>query len=212
MLTLIGSITIFLMQTPEVQTYRIQTSGKSYEVRIHRSIKNNSTSISNGKGVRQELIIPQPWSAEISTDKLDLPSAFLLKSKTLILAVVCTRPSGTWGFRSPVLFRLSEGRWKRLSYDPDKTSFSNRGSFYIDKDRLIVWDIFYDSNTSHWAPQRYRICTFTIQSNRLKMIQRRLTKNRYAGGNSVGQPNNPRSGDDPLVEFGLHWKWWGSSK
>ncbi len=109
-----------------------------------------------------------------------------------------------------ILFWGWEGkRWTRIEGSvPD---FSNRGSFYVEGTKLRTFDFDYDTRRSHWDSHRYVLREYRVTKASIKLISSRKTKQLYSPEGPQGYPipELVKTEDDPLIEFGLKWRWWG---
>lgn len=108
-----------------------------------------------------------------------------------------------------LVFRWSGNDWQPLS-GPSPT-FSNRGTFYIQDDRLYAVDTVYDERFARWDDQRFALREYSLSSTAIKLVSKRVTSKRYSpeGTHGYPVPDIVEASNDPLVEFGLKWRWWG---
>ena len=95
---------------------------------------------------------------------------------------------------------------------PGLTEFTDRGAFYLQRNKLYVWDYGAEDGYAHQAPQRYWLKTFIIQGDRLVEIHARVTHHRYSIIEEYPAQTNYPAAKDPLREFGLRWRWWGKGR
>jgi hypothetical protein len=167
------------------------------------------------RGVKhhQNIRFPAPWHYGDVKDKSYRPPwiQFEVSGEPAIM-FVATRPSGVYDVRAPIFYRLNNGIWRPIKSVPKIMEFTDRGSCYVSKGRLFAWDYEMAEHRGHADPQRYWLREFSISSRRIHLKSTRITKNGYNGiEDDMGQSSKIRPSDDPLHEFGLHWKWWGES-
>jgi hypothetical protein len=155
-----------------------------------------------GRLYTQYLRIPAgTWPA---CDPEDHPAAFIWRTHcdTILVTVVNTHPSADMGYRAVLLYQLHSGKWCLVRYNPDLTLFSDRGGFYTHAETLFVWDRTIDWNTYMSANAIFKLREYKWKDGRISGPQILFTKRKYFGG------DEPKP--DPLCEFGLAWKHWGT--
>jgi hypothetical protein len=163
---------------------------------------------------RQKLHLPKGWWPELQKSLIGLPSMLLWQpGGDSIVLMIATCESGTWEFRSPIPYIYRKSHWEAYQIEPKCLEFSNQGGFYVEHDRINVWDVDYDERTGHVDDQRYRLRVYQWCNHGLELIRNAVTKKKYPVfglafiGNEVVTP--PKK-EDPLVELRLRWKWWES--
>lgn len=157
---------------------------------------------------------PGEWnSAAASKPDLSYEPDVLLWPGSRAAVFVAQRPSGVYGVRAPLVYVLRNHHWRLANPDPEQQAFTDRGAFFMKRDRLYVWDYAMDDEHAHRAPQRYWLKTFRLsQSGKLSQIGKKMTRRLYPDIGEVGEvppPEQVPSRFDPLREFGMRWRWWG---
>jgi hypothetical protein len=140
-----------------------------------------------------------------------------------------SRPSAgvVWNDKRPVIWCLESDLtgvyeyaeirfWSRsgsawISLDSDDLSFSNRGGFYFEGNKLRLFDFVYDTHRAHWDSHTYSLKEYAVEPDSVRLESSRKTKRRYSpeGDSGYPVPEFVEPKNDPLREFGLEWKWWG---
>ena len=75
--------------------------------------------------------------------------------------------------------------------------------------KVLLWDADY-AVPPHDGPHPYLVTIVSYRHNGMQHVKIRRTRRDYDPGRwGIDQPLNISKGNDPLYEFGLHWKWWG---
>jgi len=164
---------------------------------------------------RQAVKLPAKWAPwTYDTPLTSQPTAVSWTGRpypTIVIAAF--RESGVYGVRAPIVMEFHKSHWEVVNLKPEAQEFTNRGSFFIRRNRLYVWDYEADSKHAHSAPQRYWLKTFRVRGHRLVLTRVRMTRHRYPSYDLESFPNSrPIPAHDPLREFGLRFHWWSRSK
>ena len=165
-----------------------------------------------GQSTEQRLSTSSRWAPTRRRNNEGLPGVILWQPERgvqVLIAVLRDTESGNWSYRGLSLFVLRQDRWEKTPHRPRDLDFSNLGGFCTDANELRIWDIDYDSNYAHMAPQRYKLRRYRWAGS-LKRPRVTLTKGRHhVFGLAYFDRRSRSPADDPLREFGLRWRWWG---
>jgi hypothetical protein len=118
--------------------------------------------------------------------------------------------TGVYEYADIKFWSWSGSAWRQMP--TDELSFSNRGGFYFEGNVLRLFDFVYDTDRAHWDSHFYSLKEYKVDPTSLKLISSRKTKRHYSpeGDSGYPVPELVDAQNDPLREFGLKWKWWGS--
>ncbi|MCW3060085.1 MAG: hypothetical protein JWQ02_1906 [Capsulimonas sp.] len=140
------------------------------------------------------------------------PHAFLwFRGSHTSLVFIATYLTGAYGVQAPIIYTLQGNVWKRLPFDPMEMSFTNRGGFHIQGNRVYVYDYGGEDGYAHLAPQHYWFKTFVINGDSVRKLHTRVTYHRYPNISDTPPLDYPAK-IDPLRELGLRWRYWGEGR
>src|SRR5205807_585471 len=162
-----------------------------------------------GKSRSQQITVKYPWyvnsSRDPMSDELDRPSAGLVQAKQpLIWLLTYNADAGAYDEFRINFFELTNGLWRSIPTQGKVPEFSPRGSFYLDRSLLRVWDFEFDPQYAHWDKQPYTLRSYRI-SHHVREISLHRTRLRYSPevAEPLVMPEQVEPANDPLREFGL---------
>jgi hypothetical protein len=210
--------------TPARRTHHTQSQNVWRDLKVHYISRSRGIHLTWSGRFEQTIKFPayhpdkvgdNTWDWWLSDDESvpQRPKAFLyVDAAHPLLVFLAKRESGVYGIQSSIIYALHHDRWELLTVKPSLTEFTDRGAFYLQGNKLYVWDYAADDNYAHQAPQRYWLKTFIIKSDRLIKTPTHMTHHRYSIVEEYPAPTNYPAEKDPLREFGLRWRWWGDGR
>jgi hypothetical protein len=152
------------------------------------------------------------WLTSYTSQRLR-PHAFLwFYDSSVSLVFISSYLTAAYGVQAPIIYTLHGSKWKRLPFDPMKMSFTNRGTFYIQGNRVYVCDYGGEVGYAHLAPQHYWLDTFVVKNDHVRKLHTRWTYHRYPIPDADPPPLDYPAKIDPLRELGLRWRYWGKGR
>lgn len=199
-------------------TYRFHTPHSNITVRLVSSRTPDAALVlwtKNKKSHKQYLPLPDGWWPT-TCDEHDTPkplaSALLWRvGRQTLLVIVGQRDSGIYDYNCPLIYHLREDHWRIIPNKTKALQFSNRGSFYIQGNKLYVWDYVAEAALSHGEPQHYQLREFALSQGQFALVKSRVTQGKYEDIQGLDDASgNIPAAFDPLREFGLRWRWWSA--
>jgi hypothetical protein len=168
--------------------------------------------IKRGSSTRHIIALPSSYFPSEQADRHRPTLVARALGRRAAVAVVLHLRTGVYGYKK-VIFLLADEKDVRV-LGPEDVEFSDFGSWVWSNDgrSLRVWDMDLVAGVeAHEQEHHYVVNRLRLRGDVFRRTESFRTKKKYNPGWGEDGDRPVQVRQDPLVELGLRWKWWGNN-